>query len=97
MEEFLINYYFYIYGTSLTDLKHTTFCREAMITKSSIMLGLGETGEEVKQASTYILAQYLPLTLVMLMHIFQSFLQSELPGVSANRYVFDSERVLHSC
>ena len=52
MEEFLINYYFYIYGTSLTDLKHTTFCKEAMITKSSIMLGLGETGEEVKQAST---------------------------------------------
>ena len=31
-------------------LKHAKDCREGMITKSSIMLGLGETDEEVKQA-----------------------------------------------
>jgi lipoic acid synthetase len=30
-------------------LKHAKSCREGMITKSSIMLGLGETDEEVRQ------------------------------------------------
>jgi len=34
----------------LAVLKHAKDCREGMITKSSIMLGLGETDEEVKQA-----------------------------------------------
>ena len=30
-------------------LEHAKSCREGMITKSSIMLGLGETDEEVRQ------------------------------------------------
>jgi lipoyl synthase len=34
----------------LAVLKHAKACREGMVTKSSIMLGLGETDEEVKQA-----------------------------------------------
>nr|CAB3478423.1 unnamed protein product [Digitaria exilis] len=37
------------YDQSLAVLKHAKSCREGMITKSSIMLGLGETDEEVKQ------------------------------------------------
>ncbi|CAO2171600.1 unnamed protein product [Urochloa humidicola] len=37
------------YDQSLAVLKHAKNCREGMITKSSIMLGLGETDEEVKQ------------------------------------------------
>ncbi|XBI65880.1 hypothetical protein VPH35_045614 [Triticum aestivum] len=38
------------YEQSLAVLKHAKICKEGMITKSSIMLGLGETDEEVKQA-----------------------------------------------
>uniref|UniRef100_A0A0D9V674 Lipoyl synthase, chloroplastic n=1 Tax=Leersia perrieri TaxID=77586 RepID=A0A0D9V674_9ORYZ len=38
------------YDQSLAVLKHAKSCRDGMITKSSIMLGLGETDEEVKQA-----------------------------------------------
>ncbi|KAK3165557.1 hypothetical protein QOZ80_1AG0034700 [Eleusine coracana subsp. coracana] len=38
------------YDQSLTVLKHAKSSKEGMITKSSIMLGLGETDEEVKQA-----------------------------------------------
>ncbi|AQL00152.1 Lipoyl synthase 1, chloroplastic [Zea mays] len=38
------------YDQSLAVLKHAKACREGMVTKSSIMLGLGETDEEVKQA-----------------------------------------------
>ncbi|KAK1260299.1 hypothetical protein QJS04_geneDACA020316 [Acorus gramineus] len=37
------------YEQSLSVLKHAKFCKEGMITKSSIMLGLGETDEEVKE------------------------------------------------
>jgi lipoate synthase len=40
----------YRYDQSLAVLKHAKNCKEGMITKSSIMLGLGETDEEVKQA-----------------------------------------------
>lgn len=42
--------HFYRYEQSLAVLKHAKICKEGMITKSSIMLGLGETDEEVKQA-----------------------------------------------
>ncbi|CAM0883493.1 unnamed protein product [Alopecurus aequalis] len=38
------------YEQSLSVLKHAKISKEGMITKSSIMLGLGETDEEVKQA-----------------------------------------------
>ncbi|GJN17529.1 hypothetical protein PR202_gb04605 [Eleusine coracana subsp. coracana] len=38
------------YDQSLAVLKHAKSSKEGMITKSSIMLGLGETDEEVKQA-----------------------------------------------
>ncbi|KAM0923219.1 hypothetical protein ACQ4PT_005681 [Festuca glaucescens] len=38
------------YEQSLSVLKHAKNCKEGMITKSSIMLGLGETDEEVRQA-----------------------------------------------
>ncbi|OAY84096.1 Lipoyl synthase, chloroplastic [Ananas comosus] len=38
------------YGQSLSVLKHAKLCKEGMITKSSIMLGLGEKDEEVKEA-----------------------------------------------
>jgi lipoic acid synthetase len=44
--------YFYRYEQSLSVLKHAKNCKEGMITKSSIMLGLGETDEEVRQAMT---------------------------------------------
>lgn len=37
------------YEQSLTVLKHAKLCKEGMITKSSIMLGLGESDEEVKE------------------------------------------------
>jgi lipoic acid synthetase len=42
-------HHFYRYDQSLAVLKHAKSCREGMITKSSIMLGLGETDEEVRQ------------------------------------------------
>ncbi|KAM0937305.1 putative lipoyl synthase [Dioscorea sansibarensis] len=37
------------YEQSLSVLKHAKLCKEGMITKSSIMLGLGESDEEVKE------------------------------------------------
>ncbi|KAG9439598.1 hypothetical protein H6P81_019763 [Aristolochia fimbriata] len=37
------------YEQSLSVLKHAKLCKEGMITKTSIMLGLGESDEEVKQ------------------------------------------------
>lgn len=38
------------YEQSLSVLKYAKLCKEGMITKSSIMLGLGESDEEVKEA-----------------------------------------------
>ncbi|KAF9595800.1 hypothetical protein IFM89_004202 [Coptis chinensis] len=38
------------YEQSLSVLKHAKLCKEGMITKTSIMLGLGESDEEVKEA-----------------------------------------------
>lgn len=38
------------YEQSLTVLKHANLCKDGMITKSSIMLGLGETDDEIKEA-----------------------------------------------
>lgn len=38
------------YDQSLSVLKHGKLCKEGMITKSSIMLGLGESDDEVKEA-----------------------------------------------
>lgn len=35
---------------SLSVLKHAKIHKEGMVTKSSIMLGLGESDEEVKEA-----------------------------------------------
>lgn len=40
------------YDQSMSVLKHAKQCKEGMITKSSIMLGLGESDEEVKEAMT---------------------------------------------
>ncbi|XP_015692895.1 lipoyl synthase 2, chloroplastic [Oryza brachyantha] len=37
------------YDQSLAVLKHAKNCKDGMVTKSSIMLGLGETDEEVKK------------------------------------------------
>lgn len=37
------------YQQSLSVLNHAKICKEGMITKSSIMLGLGELDEEVKE------------------------------------------------
>ncbi|KAL5992718.1 Lipoyl synthase, chloroplastic [Asimina triloba] len=37
------------YDQSLSVLKHAKLCKEGMITKSSIMLGLGESDDEVKE------------------------------------------------
>lgn len=34
----------------MSVLKHAKLCKEGMITKSSIMLGLGESDEEVQEA-----------------------------------------------
>lgn len=48
----LQNYRFemnYRYEQSLSVLKHAKNCKEGMITKSSIMLGLGESDDEVKE------------------------------------------------
>ncbi|CAL9056748.1 unnamed protein product [Musa banksii] len=38
------------YDQSLNVLKHAKLCKDGMVTKSSIMLGLGESDEEVKEA-----------------------------------------------
>ncbi|CAL9193931.1 unnamed protein product [Musa hybrid cultivar] len=38
------------YEQSLNVLKHAKLCKDGMVTKSSIMLGLGESDEEVKEA-----------------------------------------------
>ncbi|GFS39694.1 radical SAM superfamily protein [Actinidia rufa] len=38
------------YEQSLSVLKHAKHCKEGMITKSSIMLGLGESDDEIKEA-----------------------------------------------
>ncbi|THU51547.1 hypothetical protein C4D60_Mb06t32180 [Musa balbisiana] len=38
------------YEQSLNVLKHAKLCQDGMVTKSSIMLGLGESDEEVKEA-----------------------------------------------
>lgn len=38
------------YEQSLSVLKHAKLSKEGMITKSSIMLGLGETDDELKEA-----------------------------------------------
>lgn len=40
------------YQQSLSVLDHAKICKEGMITKSSIMLGLGESDEEVKETMT---------------------------------------------
>ncbi|KAJ8627363.1 hypothetical protein MRB53_020670 [Persea americana] len=40
------------YQQSLSVLNHAKICKEGMITKSSIMLGLGESDEEVKETMT---------------------------------------------
>lgn len=42
-------YYLCRYDQSLAVLKQAKACKEGMVTKSSIMLGLGETDEEIKQ------------------------------------------------
>lgn len=42
-------YHLYRYDQSLAVLKHAKALKEGMVTKSSIMLGLGETDKEVKQ------------------------------------------------
>jgi lipoic acid synthetase len=101
MEASLLTSYFYRYEQSLAVLEHAKKSKEGMITKSSIMLGLGETDEEVKQAMIDLraigvdiltLGQYLqvspvPLHLTLVQHVFQSFffLQTELLDVTANR------------
>lgn len=38
------------YEQSLSVLKHAKQCKLGMVTKSSIMLGLGESDEEIEQA-----------------------------------------------
>lgn len=40
----------YRYEQSLSVLKHAKLSKQGMITKSSIMLGLGETDDELKKA-----------------------------------------------
>ncbi|KAL8531018.1 hypothetical protein ACS0TY_007868 [Phlomoides rotata] len=40
----------YRYEQSLSVLKHAKLSKEGMITKTSIMLGLGETDDELKEA-----------------------------------------------
>ncbi|KAI3858489.1 hypothetical protein MKX03_018786 [Papaver bracteatum] len=40
------------YDQSLSVLKHAKLCKEGMVTKSSIMLGLGESDEELKETMT---------------------------------------------
>lgn len=40
----------YRYEQSLSVLKHAKHSKEGMITKTSIMLGLGESDDEVKEA-----------------------------------------------
>lgn len=49
-----IQLYIYIgrYEQSLSVLKHAKLHKDRMVTKSSIMLGLGESDEEVKEAMT---------------------------------------------
>lgn len=42
--------YGYRYEQSLSVLKHAKHSKEGLITKTSIMLGLGETDDEVKEA-----------------------------------------------
>lgn len=37
------------YEQSLSVLKHAKLFREGMVTKTSIMLGLGETDDEIKE------------------------------------------------
>jgi lipoic acid synthetase len=85
MEASLLTSYFSRYEQSLAVLEHAKNSKEGMITKSSIMLGLGETDEEVKQAMIDLraigvdiltLGQYLqvspvPLHLTLVQHIFQ--------------------------
>jgi biotin operon repressor len=70
---YLLPSQFYRYDQSLAVLKHAKSCKDGMITKSSIMLGLGETDEEVKQAMMDLraigvdiltLGQYLQVTSV---------------------------------
>jgi lipoate synthase len=41
--------YLHRYDQSLSVLKHAKASKKGMVTKSSIMLGLGETDEEIKQ------------------------------------------------
>ena len=50
MEASFIIYYVYRYDQTLSNQKHAKICKEGMVTKSFIMLGLGETDEEVRQA-----------------------------------------------
>ncbi|PWA65653.1 plastid lipoate synthase 1 [Artemisia annua] len=46
-----------IYEQSLSVLKHAKLSKEGVITKTSIMLGLGETDDELKEA----MAHYVPM------------------------------------
>lgn len=43
-------YYGCRYEQSLSVLNHAKRCKEGMITKTSIMLGLGESDDELKEA-----------------------------------------------
>ncbi|PWA70843.1 plastid lipoate synthase 1 [Artemisia annua] len=43
-----------IYEQSLSVLKHAKLSKEGMITKTSIMFGLGETHDELKEAMTHL-------------------------------------------
>ncbi|PWA68999.1 plastid lipoate synthase 1 [Artemisia annua] len=43
-----------IYEQSLSVLKHAKLSKEGMITKTSIMLGLGETDDELKEAMAHL-------------------------------------------
>ncbi|PWA68725.1 plastid lipoate synthase 1 [Artemisia annua] len=44
-----------IYEQSLSVLKHAKLTKEGVITKTSIMLGLGETDDELKEAMAHLL------------------------------------------
>lgn len=89
----LITSHFYRYEQSLAVLNHAKSCKENMITKSSIMLGLGETDEEVKQAMIDLraigvdiltLGQYLQVSPVPAFNFGQHILQSFLPSYKPN-------------
>ncbi|GFZ15595.1 radical SAM superfamily protein [Actinidia rufa] len=47
---FCVVFLHFMYEQSLSVLKHAKHCKEGMTTKSSIMLGLGESDDEIKEA-----------------------------------------------